>query len=94
MNHNDVVEFVEVLKNKVEDPNTQVEDIKKIAVEALHAISEIHDSVEADVDLQRGADISSVEKYILNLEEMSIRMWVKNNQLTININKYSLTILL
>ena len=74
MNHKDVVEFVEVLKNKVKDPNTKVEDIQKIAVEALHAISEIHESVEADVDLQRGADISSVEKYILNLEEMSIRM--------------------
>ena len=77
MNHNDVVEFVEVLKNKVENPNTRVEDIQNIAVEALHAISEIHDSVEADVDLQRGADISSVEKYLINLEEMSIRMWVK-----------------
>lgn len=74
MNHNDVEQFVNVLKNKVQDSHTQVSEIREIAVEALDAISRIHESVEADEDLQRGAHISSVNDEIVDLEVMSIKM--------------------
>lgn len=74
MNHNDVEQFVNVLKNKVQDSHAQVSEIREIAVEALDAISRIHESVEADEDLQRGAHISSVNDEIVDLEVMSIKM--------------------
>lgn len=74
MNHNDVEQLVNVLKNKVQDSHAQVSEIREIAVEALDAISRIHESVEADEDLQRGAHISSVNDEIVDLEVMSIKM--------------------
>lgn len=74
MNHNDVEQFVDVLKNKVQDSHVQVSEIREIAVEALDAISRIHESVEADEDLKRGAHISSVNDEIVDLEVMSIKM--------------------
>lgn len=74
MNHNDVEQLVDVLKNKVQDSHAQVSEIREIAVEALDAISRIHESVEADEDLERGAHISSVNDELVDLEVMSIKM--------------------
>lgn len=74
MNHNDVEQLVDVLKNKVQDSHTQIRDLQNIALEALDAISRIHESVEADEDLERGAHISSVNDEIVDLEVMSIKM--------------------
>mgnify|MGYP000932543595 FL=1 len=74
MNHNDVEQLVDALKNKVQDSHAQVSEIREIAVEALDAISRIHESVEADEDLERGAHISSVNDELVDLEVMSIKM--------------------
>lgn len=74
MNHNDVEQLVNILKDKVQDPHTQIRDLQNIALEALDAISRIHESVEADDDLQRGAHISSVNDELVDLEVMSIKM--------------------
>lgn len=74
MNRNDVEQMVDVLKNKAQDSHVQVEELRDIAVAALDAISNIHESVEADEDLQRGAHISSVNDELMDLEEMSIKM--------------------
>lgn len=74
MNHNDVEQFVNVLKDKVQDSHTQIADLQKIATEALDAIARIHESVEADEDLQRGAHISSVNDEIVELETLSIKL--------------------
>ena len=74
MNHNDVEQLVDVLKNKVQDSHTQIRDLQNIALEALDAISRIHESVEADEDLERGAHISSVNDELVDLEVMSIKM--------------------
>lgn len=74
MNHNDVEQLVDALKNKVQDSHTQIRDLQNIALEALDAISRIHESVEADEDLERGAHISSVNDELVDLEVMSIKM--------------------
>lgn len=74
MNHNDVEQLVDALKNKVQDSHAQVSEIREIAAEALDAISRIHESVEADEDLERGAHISSVNDELVDLEVMSIKM--------------------
>ena len=74
MNRNDVIQLVDVLKNKVQDPQAQISEIREIAMESLEAISNIHESVEADEDLQRGAHISSVNDELVDLEVMSIKM--------------------
>lgn len=54
MNRNDVEQMIDVLKKKAQDSHVQVEDLRDIAVAALDAVSNIHESVEADEDLQRG----------------------------------------
>ena len=74
MNRNDVEQMVDVLKNKAQDSHVQVAELRDIAVAALDAISNIHESVEADEDLQRGAHVLSVTSELMELEEMSIRM--------------------
>ena len=74
MNRNDIEQMVDVLKNKAQDSHVQVAELRDIAVAALDAISNIHESVEADEDLQRGAHVLSVTSELMELEEMSIRM--------------------
>ena len=74
MNRNDVEQLVDALKSKAQDSHVQVEELRDIAVAALDAISNIHESVESDDDLQRGAHISSVNDELVDLEEMSIKM--------------------
>lgn len=74
MNRNDVEQMIDVLKNKAQDSHVQVAELRDIAVAALDAISNIHESVEADEDLQRGAHVLSVTSELMELEEMSIKM--------------------
>lgn len=74
MNRNDVEQMVDALKNKAQDSHVQVAELRDIAVAALDAISNIHESVEADEDLQRGAHVLSVTSELMDLEEMSIKM--------------------
>lgn len=74
MNRNDVEQMIDVLKNKAQDSHVQVAELRDIAVAALDAISNIHESVEADEDLQRGAHVLSVTSELMDLEEMSIKM--------------------
>lgn len=66
--------MIDVLKNKAQDSHVQVAELRDIAVAALDAISNIHESVEADEDLQRGAHALSVTSELMDLEEMSIKM--------------------
>jgi len=69
MDRNEVEQIVAALKEKVEDSHIQVEDLRNIALEALDAISNIHESVEADEDLNRGAHVSSVTDELGGLKD-------------------------
>lgn len=70
MNRNEVEQIVTALKEKVQDSHIQVEDLRNIALEALDAISNVHESVEADEDLNRGADVSSVTDELGGLKDL------------------------
>lgn len=70
MDRNEVEQIVAALKEKVQDSHIQVEDLRNIALEALDAISNVHESVEADEDLNRGADVSSVTDELGGLKDL------------------------
>ena len=74
MNRTDIEQMIDVLKEKVQDSHIQVNDLRNIALEALDSISRIHESVEADQDLERGAHVSSVTDELVDLEEMYIKL--------------------
>lgn len=70
MDRNEVEQIVAALKEKVQDSHIQVEDLRNIALEALDAISNVHDSVETDEDLNRGAHVSSVTDELGGLKDL------------------------
>lgn len=58
MDRNEVEQIVAALKEKVQDSHIQVEDLRNIALEALDAISNIHESLKSSPTPQGGGFLS------------------------------------
>lgn len=69
----DIKEMIELLKNKAEDPSTQILDLRNIAVAALDTLAEAADNLEQAVDSELEEDDPVISSDIAHAVEDAVQ---------------------